>query len=389
MSRRLATGLVLTLLVAACGDGGTIPSSSPVALNSTMVSVTTTTVAVDRVGGAEFIGTFETGPGFGPGVITFLLDDTGDKIVVITLIPGLNGLNCPNGVTVSGGGYDYWGSFWIDDDDSFSMSLGLSGVFDSATEAHGTYDLQYEYNCAYVLDWTATSQTTVATPTTAAATPTTMVSASAIPISGTWQGTIGSLDSDFTDDLTLVLQEDCRVDGICGTFHAAGGNCRGDLQLLDATHPTYVFREILRSGGQYCIDGGMETLTLEDPETLSYHFEYHSEDGFIESVGTLTLADWDDDLPSYSEVVATYPAGTELCTTHAGISGGGDGYSLGGYDGQGATIQIRNGETLAWCFGAKYVVTGPMVDEDGEPIPVGALLTLDTEFQFVQVSSFG
>jgi hypothetical protein len=95
-----------------------------------------------------------------------------------------------------------------------------------------------------------------------------------------------------------------------------------------------------------------------------------------------------ENLPTYSEVVATFLAGTELCTTQAGISGGGAGYSLGGFDGQGATLQIRDGETLAWCLGAKYVVTGPMVDEGGESIPVGALLTLDTDLRFVQVSSF-
>ena len=94
------------------------------------------------------------------------------------------------------------------------------------------------------------------------------------------------------------------------------------------------------------------------------------------------------DLPTYSEVVATYPAGTELCTTQAGISGGGAGYSLGGFDGQSANIQIRNGETLFWCLGARYVVTGAMVDEDGEPIEVGALLTLDADYRFVEVSSF-
>jgi len=95
-----------------------------------------------------------------------------------------------------------------------------------------------------------------------------------------------------------------------------------------------------------------------------------------------------EDLPTYAEVLATYPAGTDPCTTQAGISGGGGGYSLGGFDGQSASIQIRNGEMLTWCLGARYVVTGPMVDEDGEPISVGALLTLDADFLFVQVSSF-
>ena len=105
------------------------------------------------------------------------------------------------------------------------------------------------------------------------------------------------------------------------------------------------------------------------------------------TVSATTVAEGES-LPTYSEVVATYPAGTELCTTQGGISGDEAGYSLGDFDGQSATIEFRDGEMLSWCLGAKYVVTGPMVDEDGQPIAVGVLLTLDADSQFVQVSSF-
>ena len=94
-------------------------------------------------------------------------------------------------------------------------------------------------------------------------------------------------------------------------------------------------------------------------------------------------------LPSYGDVLATYPTSTEPCTTRAGISGGEDGnYSFDDFDGQQASIQIRGGEMLYWCLGAKYIVTGPMIDEDGRTIPVGALLTLDADSAFVQVSEW-
>ena len=94
-------------------------------------------------------------------------------------------------------------------------------------------------------------------------------------------------------------------------------------------------------------------------------------------------------LPSYEEVVATYPASTELCTTRTGISGGeGGSYSFEDFDGAESTIEIRGGEMLFWCLGAQYTVTGPMVGEDGQPIPLGALLTLDADSNFVQVSGW-
>lgn len=251
----------------------------------------------ERVGGTRYVGFFESGPGHGPGEITLVLDGTGQAISEIVYSAGLDEFVCPNGRTLSGGGWAVGGTLPIVDD-TFDLSIGLAGVFVSATEVQGTYDMEYDYGCDQVLTWTATSQGTASSATTQAlGVETTLPPATTLPpettafMSGTWQGTIGSLDSGFSDDLTLVLQEDCSVGGICGTFHTAGGDCRGDLQLLDATHPTYVFREVLRSGGQYCVDGGMETLTLEDSDTLTYHFEYQSEGGPIESVGTLTRAD--------------------------------------------------------------------------------------------------
>ncbi|MEX1207830.1 MAG: hypothetical protein WEE36_04370 [Acidimicrobiia bacterium] len=96
-------------------------------------------------------------------------------------------------------------------------------------------------------------------------------------------------------------------------------------------------------------------------------------------------------LPSYSDVIATYPAGTDVCNTQAGIQEAPDGgYAFGGFLGEGPTISIRNGESLFWCLGGKYVVTGPLsdVDADGQPIPEGAYLTFNADMEFVQISSF-
>jgi hypothetical protein len=156
MRGKVTLGLVLMLVVTACGDDSGVQDSTT-APAATVTTTTAATVAT-RAGGALFTGTFEAGPGFGPGEITLLLGDSGDTIVTITIDPALNGFACPNGVTVSGGAYATGGDLAIDSSDSFDLYNGLSGVFDSATQVHGTYDLDYDFNCAYVLEWTATSQ---------------------------------------------------------------------------------------------------------------------------------------------------------------------------------------------------------------------------------------
>jgi len=97
-------------------------------------------------------------------------------------------------------------------------------------------------------------------------------------------------------------------------------------------------------------------------------------------------------LPSYSDVIATYPPGTDLCNTAAGIEETADGSSVsfGSFLGENATISIRNGETQFWCLGGKYVVTGTFtqLDAEGEAIPEGAYLTFNADMEFVQISGF-
>lgn len=156
MRGKVTLGLLLMLVVTACGDDSGVQDSTTVSIET--ATTTTAATAATRAGGALFTGTFETGPGFGPGEITLLLGDSGDTIETITIDPALTAFACPNGVTVTGGAYATGGAFVIDSSDSFELYNGLSGVFDSATEVHGTYDLDYDFNCTYVLEWTATSE---------------------------------------------------------------------------------------------------------------------------------------------------------------------------------------------------------------------------------------
>lgn len=94
-------------------------------------------------------------------------------------------------------------------------------------------------------------------------------------------------------------------------------------------------------------------------------------------------------LPTYSEIATTYPPDAQLCTTKAGISGRDDGgYEFGGYGDEQASISIRNGEMQFFCYGAQYVVTGPLEGPDGEQFEIGALLTVDENLDLVEVSSF-
>ena len=131
--RRLLLLASALILVSACGGGSS------------------------RAGGATFSGTFEIEPGVGPGEISFVLDDTGDRIVSAVIDPGLNQLSCPTRVRISRGGMSSTSIPGIEiKGDSFD-TFGLSGEFDSPTVARGTYDLQGSYECPYVLTWSATN----------------------------------------------------------------------------------------------------------------------------------------------------------------------------------------------------------------------------------------
>jgi hypothetical protein len=87
-------------------------------------------------------------------------------------------------------------------------------------------------------------------------------------------------------------------------------------------------------------------------------------------------------------VVAAHWPGTELCGTKAGISGGPEILQFGAFGDEAAVTSIRQGFPMGFCPGARYIVTGELTLLSGEEFPIGTLLTLDADLNFVAVSSW-
>lgn len=91
-------------------------------------------------------------------------------------------------------------------------------------------------------------------------------------------------------------------------------------------------------------------------------------------------------LPTYSEIIKTYPAGVELCTTEASLEGiGGNGSWLLNGD-----IQIKDNQMQVQCYGTKITVNLEGVDLilDNVIYSKGALLTVDKDLNWIEVSSW-
>jgi len=155
--RRLLVLVLAVFLVSACGGGDDSTGGSETTGASTTEPVTAPGEPA-LAGGATFGGTFATEPGVGPGEISFVLDGEGKRIVSAIIDPALDEFACPTGVIISGGGISgtYTPGIAIE---GGSFDKGdWSGVFDSSTEAHGTYSLQDSFDCPYEVAWTATSE---------------------------------------------------------------------------------------------------------------------------------------------------------------------------------------------------------------------------------------
>jgi hypothetical protein len=91
-------------------------------------------------------------------------------------------------------------------------------------------------------------------------------------------------------------------------------------------------------------------------------------------------------LPAYSEIIKTYPAGVELCTTEASLEGiaGNGSWLLNG------DIQIKDNQMQVQCYGTKITVSmeGGDVIIDNVMYSKGALLTVDKDLNWIEVSSW-
>ena len=85
-------------------------------------------------------------------------------------------------------------------------------------------------------------------------------------------------------------------------------------------------------------------------------------------------------LPTYSEVVATYPANVDKCDSVANLTA--DGYEV-----TGGSIQMRNSEIVMPCYGVRITVK-QLTSVKGKKYKVGTKLTVDRKMNLTPVSSW-
>jgi hypothetical protein len=101
-------------------------------------------------------------------------------------------------------------------------------------------------------------------------------------------------------------------------------------------------------------------------------------DTSAEAVGEVSSAE----LPTYSEVVATYPDDVERCTADVTIVGG-----------TADNWMLEMNTTMTWpivyhCYGTKVELGIDATFDDGNDYPAGTLFTVDADMNRVQVSSW-
>jgi hypothetical protein len=89
--------------------------------------------------------------------------------------------------------------------------------------------------------------------------------------------------------------------------------------------------------------------------------------------------------PTYSEVVSTYPEGTEINCTDIMVSRV---TPDGKWDVSGGPICSCEGTPFFKCYGAKITISGNSVTIDGTTYPPGTKLTVDKDLQWIEVSSW-
>lgn len=110
------------------------------------------------------------------------------------------------------------------------------------------------------------------------------------------------------------------------------------------------------------------------------------------------------DTPTYSDILKTHPTGSEICDTNVNLDGK-DEYGnwklssgfvrIGNMSGssmvipEGITVRGLFSEDSLKCYGAKFTINSSNpVDIDGNVYKPGAKLTINTDRQLVEVSSW-
>lgn len=178
-------------------------------------------------------------------------------------------------------------------------------------------------------------------------------------------------EPDIQEQLAAELETICQ-DALGADDRVDGRSVLREAAERLAPETDFSTTEITRAANQVCAQDIFALGPKSEPEVAS---EVASEP--------------EDDYPTYSQFIATLAPGTSLCDVEAEIEAAsdGDGYMITLLS---DVLRIEEGELRTFCAGAKYTVVGPLdeVDQHGEPIPNGALLTLDEELNFVQLSSF-
>jgi hypothetical protein len=105
---------------------------------------------------------------------------------------------------------------------------------------------------------------------------------------------------------------------------------------------------------------------------------------FLISCAAVTPLAITSSLPTYSEVVKTYPPGTDLCQVEVYIVDvKPEGYVFGG----GSSWTEHGGKNLLKCYGSKVTLEVP-VSLDGKTYKAGTKLTMDKNLNWIEVSSW-
>lgn len=150
---------------------------------------------------------------------------------------------------------------------------------------------------------------------------------------------------------------------------------------------------ITPAGGTY--DEGSLVIITANP-AVGYRFDHWSGDAIgTSSTVTLTMdsdksvtAHFEARLPTYSEVLKTYPSGVRLCKTNAHVVASSDsGWSLRVGPTSAEKIEMYNFKLQVQCYGTKITLDIP-ITIDGQTYKAGAKLTVDKNLNWIEVSSW-